>query len=383
MHSADGFVQKFVAQVQAELIKVVVAVQSGYSRLMLDDIINSETDMRTHALAAQGNELLQVLRTQKTGVVLVDNDLPQNEEFLLLKQVFSEVPTPVILLVARNMLSLELVKQATELGVYAIILKPGHGQYINYRGIAPEVVSKIRAVRQTLHWDTKLRLEQLQQELFASPQFPVRCQKDTADTVIVIGASTGGTQAIETIVKSLSPALQASVLVVVHLPKSFTKTFAARLQELTKLKVAEGCEGMMLRRGKIIVAPGGKDMLVTPVMGDTANLKIGFSDVPSGSFDLPNIDMVMQTVAQSSVKQVIGVILTGMGKDGTRGAGCMQQRGGFIIAQNEETSLIYGMPKSVIDNGFASKVLPLAAIPHYVNRLAEQQPSVSATDTTV
>lgn len=368
---------------QTEHIKVVIAVQSGYSRLMLDDIINTEADIQTKALVAEGKELLQVLRSQKTDVALVDNDLPLNEEFLLLKQIFSEVPTPVILLIARNILSLELVKQVTELGVYAIILKPGQGQYVSYRGIAPEVISKIRAVRQTLHWDTKARLAQLQQELFAGPQFPIRRLQATADTVVVIGASTGGTQALETIVKSLSPALQASVLIVMHLPASFTKTFAARLQELTPLKVVEGREGLMLRRGKIIVAPGGKDMVVMPVMGNTANLKIDFSSEPSGSFDQPSINLVMQTVAQSSVKQVIGIILTGMGKDGTEGAGYIQRRGGLIIAQNQETCLIFGMAKSVIDSGFASKVLPLSAIPHYINRLAEQQPSVSATDTTV
>jgi len=350
---------------------------------MLEDIINTEADIQTKALVAEGSVLLQVLRDQKLDVALVDNDLPLNKGFLLLKQTFSEVPTPIILLVSRQMLSLELVKQATELGVYAIILKPGQGQYINYRGIATEVVSKVRAVRQTLHWDTKARLVQLQHELFAKSQFPIRRQQATADTVVVIGASTGGTQALEIIVKALSPALRASILIVVHLPKSFTKTFAARLQELTPLKVVEGREGQMLKRGVIIVAPGGKDMVVLPVMGDTSNLKIGFSNEPSGSFDQPNIDLLMQTVAHSSVKQVIGIILTGMGKDGTEGAGYIKRRGGFVIAQNQETCLIFGMAKSVIDSGFASKVLPLSAIPHYINRLAEQQISVSATDTTV
>ncbi|MBF9255615.1 chemotaxis protein CheB [Pontibacter sp. 172403-2] len=350
---------------------------------MLDDIINTEADMLTHSLASDGSELLQTLRDNAADVALVDNDLPLNKEFLLLKQIFSEVPVPVVLLVTRSMLSLQLVKQATELGVYAIILKPGRGQYINYRGIAPEVISKVRAVRQTLHWDTKTRLAQLQQELFAGPQLPFPHLQATAGTVVVIGASTGGTQALEIIVKGLSPALQASVLVVVHLPKSFTKTFAARLQELTQLKVAEGREGMTLKRGKIIVAPGGKNMVVVPVMGNTANLKIGFSSEPAGSFDQPNIDLVMQTVAQSSVKQVLGVILTGMGKDGTAGAAYIRRRGGLIVAQDEETSLIFGMAKSAIDSGLVGRILPLSAIPHYINRLAAQQPSVSATDTSV
>ncbi len=366
-----------------EKIKVIIAVSSGYHRLVLDDIISAEQDMGVKGQAAGADELLAALHSQQPDVVVLDNMLPDNRDFLVLKRIFSEKPTPVILLIAKEKLSLELVKQATELGVYAIVLKPGPAYYTNYRGIASEVISKVRAVRHTPHWDSKERLAQLQQELSFLPLIPAKRLKGAPETVIVIGASTGGTQALETIVKQLSPMLQAAVVIVVHLPKSFTESFAARLRELTKLKVEEGREGLLLKQGKIIVAPGGKDIVVVPVMGNKANLKVGFSTEPSDSFDQPSIDLLMQSVAESEVKQVIGVILTGMGKDGTKGAGHIQSRGGLVIAQDEETSLIFGMAKSAIDSGFTNQVLPLADIPHYLNRLSARQDVVSATGTAV
>ncbi|WP_347156980.1 chemotaxis protein CheB [Pontibacter chitinilyticus] len=367
---------------QATLIQVVVAVGTSYSRLVLDDILNAETDIHSAALLTEADTLLQTLREQQPDVVLVDYELPQNRDMLLLKQIFSEVPTPVILLLEPEKLTLELVKEATALGVYAIVFKPGAKPYPDYRSITSELCYKIRAVRQTQHWDTRQRLAYLKQELFASP--PIRNKKAVMPaTVILIGASTGGAQAIETIIKELSPTFKACVLVVMHLPQNFTHSFARRLQELTPLQVQEGREGMLLKPGRIIIAPGGRDMLVVPVLGNRNNLKISFSTVPTGSFDQPSIDLLMQSVAQSAIKQVIGVILTGMGNDGTLGASHIRSRGGFVIAQDEASSLIFGMARSAINSGFTDTVLPLTEIPALLNRLAEQQPAVSATDTRI
>ena len=364
-------------------MRVLVAEKGSYARLVLQDILSAEEHLQVVGLAATGDELLLLQEQHKADVVLLDFDLPQNRQLLTLKRIFSEQPAPVLLLVMQEQLSLEMMQQALELGVYGIVLKPGKGHYINYRSVAAEVVRKVYAVRESEQWDGERRLMLLQevmQELPDKPRPRKRGSHVAADTIIVIGASTGGTQAVESIITRLSPHLNATVLVALHLPQSFTRTYAQRLQALTSLKVQEGREGLTLRKSSVIVAPGGRNMVVRSVMGDKANLKISFSDEETATYDLPSVDLLMKTVAESAVPHMVGVILTGMGKDGTAGASCIQRAGGLMVAQDEASSTIFGMAKSAIESGYIDRVLPLAEIPHFLNRFVAGQHQVSATD---
>lgn len=364
-------------------MRVLVADKGSYARLILQDILSAEADLQVVGLAATGDELLLLQEQHKADVVLLDFDLPRNRQLLTLKRIFSEQPAPVLLLVMQEQLSLEMMQQALELGVYGIVLKPGKGHYINYRSVAAEVVRKVYAVRESEQWDGERRLMLLQevmQELPDKPRPRKRGSHVAADTIIVIGASTGGTQAVESIITRLSPDLNATVLVALHLPQSFTRTYAQRLQALTSLKVQEGREGLTLRKSSVIVAPGGRNMVVRSVMGDKANLKISFSDEETATYDLPSVDLLMKTVAESAVPHMVGVILTGMGKDGTAGASCIQRGGGLMVAQDEASSTIFGMAKSAIESGYIDRVLPLAEIPHFLNRFVAGQHQVSATD---
>ncbi|RAU83106.1 chemotaxis protein CheB [Pontibacter arcticus] len=365
-------------QHQIKKIEVLVADKSNYTRLVLEDILSSEPDIQVSAHASDGDQLISILLKQKSDVVIVDYDLPLNNQNLTLKRIFSEAPTPVILLIPKELITLALVAEVNELGVYAIIAKPGHGDYTNYRSVAAEVISKVRAVKGTLIWDVQNRLEMQQLVMQTSkPVLPKRYK--IAETVFVIGASTGGTKAIESIVSNLAPDLNATILIAVHLPQSFTRTFAKRLQEITAWRVKEGRSGLMLKPSKIIVAPGNRNMIVHAVMGDPNNIRIGFSDELTG-FDQPNIDLLMQSVAASKVKNVVGILLTGMGKDGALGAARIRERGGYIVAQNEETSAIFGIAKAAIDTGVTNEVLPLAEIPHFINNYKAQHLSVSEAD---
>ncbi|AKD04868.1 chemotaxis protein CheB [Pontibacter korlensis] len=365
------------------MLRVLIADGSSYSRLVLQDIIGSADGVQVTDLAADGGELLEKLKVDKAELVVLDYDLPNNEDLLVLKRIFSEVPVPVLLLLQQEQLTLEMLKQAVELGVYGVVLKPGNSRYYtNYRSIAQEVLRKVLAVRQTELYDTQQRLKQLQQEVVFLKEASQlgRQNNSTADTVIVIGASTGGTQAVESIVKQLSPDLNASVLVALHLPQNFTRTYSERLRSLTPLKVVEGHRGVKLCPGKIIVAPGGCNMVVESIMGSRENLMVSFTDEEPVLYDQPSIDLLMRSVAQSAVKQVVGVILTGMGKDGTSGASYIRSRGGIVVAQNEETSAIFGMAKSAIDSGYINKVLPLPEIPQFLNRFVAGQQQVRVTD---
>jgi len=363
---------------ETEEIKVLVADQSSHTRLVLEAILNKEQDICVTGLAADGDELLRLLKKQQPQVILANYDLPKNNRLFTFKRIFSEVPTPIVLMVKREQLTLELIQEATALGVYAIVLKPEHKKYPDFRSIAGELVSKVRTVRQTINQDVQHMLDLLKQEVEAAASISPEAQP-IVDTVIVIGASTGGTQAIEHIVKQLSEDLKATILVAVHLPAGFTKSLAQRLQGHTKLIVKEGRQGLFLKPNKLIVAPGGRNMVIQPIIG-SANYKIGFSDELADTFDRPSVDLLMQSVANSTIKQVLGIILTGMGKDGTVGATTIHKRGGLIVAQDEASSAIFGMAKSVIDNGISHHVLPLSEIPHFINSYVASLNALSVAD---
>lgn len=345
--------------------------------MVLEDILGSQNDIRVVGAVADGEALLAKLSLVRTDVAIIDMDMPGSNCLTTLEKVFNLFTTPVLLLVDEHKLTLELVQQVIQLGVYALIVKPGVFRP-NYRSIQDEVLRKVKAVRHSEQRDMQVVMQHLLQEARLTVK-EAKHRAGAVDTVFVIGASTGGTQAIEAIVKHLKPDLKAAVLIAVHLPAQFTKSFTRRLQELTPLSVMEGKAGMSLKAGKIIVAPGGRNMVMQSVMGSKANLKVGFTHEPTVAEDQPSVDLLMKSVAESAVKNVIGVILTGMGKDGTLGASLIRKRGGLIIAQDEASSAIFGMAKSAIEGGYIHKVLSLSEIPGFINNYQAPLHEVSLT----
>lgn len=367
-------------QDQSNKITVLVADRSSYARLVLESILLVDENISIAGLAADGDELICLLKQTKAEVVLLNNSLPKNTRLFTLKRISSEIPTPVILLVKREELTLALVQEVMGIGVYAIIVKPEGKQLPDYRSVSADILTKVKAVRQFYLWDERQRMRLVQHDVDLVPE-KVPVVKDTVDTIVVIGASTGGTQAIEQIVKELSPDAGVAFLIAVHLPATFTHAFARRLQVLTGLQVKEGRQGMLLKPNMVIVAPGGRNMVLQEMPGKSGH-RINFSDEPVAGFDQPSVDLLMQSVARAEVKHIVGVILTGMGKDGTKGAGLIHEKGGIVIAQDQETSAIFGMAKSAIASGTIREVLPLSEIPNFINQyVAHKSHLVSATDT--
>ena len=368
---------------QTKRLKVLVSDRSSHARLVLEGILAQYKDIEVKGLASDGDHLLNLLHMHKVDVVLASVELRQNDPLFAFKRIFSECPTPIVMLVDKDQITLELLKEAIDLGVYGVIIKPGPLSRPNYRSISNEIRHKVLAVKESEYWAPEKRLQMLGQATqLVQPAERKPAKNATAETIIVIGASTGGTKAVEQIVRQLDSNLNASVLVAIHLPPKFTHTYTRRLRELTSLLVIEGRTGLIPKPGKVIVAPGGRNMVVQSVMGNPASLKIAFCEEKTDSYDLPSVDHLMHSVAQSSVRHVVGVILTGMGKDGTAGSQAILKReGGHVIAQDEATSAIFGMAKSAIESGYTDKVLPLSEIADYLNQyVAEQQQQVSTSD---
>jgi two-component system, chemotaxis family, protein-glutamate methylesterase/glutaminase len=189
--------------------------------------------------------------------------------------------------------------------------------------------------------------------------------------LVVVGGSTGGTQAVEQLVRGLPATLSCALLVAVHLPAAFLQSFVERLRRATLLPVVAGGAGVLLEPGRIVVAPGGRNLLVSASAGSPwQSWQTEFTAEPSPSGDEPSLDLLMRSAARTIGRNVLGVVLTGLGRDGTLGAQAIRQHGGAVLAQDEASSAVFSMPKSVIQAGWANAVLPLQELPAAIVRHA-------------
>ncbi|MFC5270322.1 chemotaxis protein CheB [Adhaeribacter terreus] len=355
----------------SQKLKVIIADSSNFSRLVLTNMVQAQPDLEVLDTAANEMELVAAVRLQRPDVVLADLNLEYQRQLLCLQQVYQESGVPALVLLHQVNQSEGAAMKAAETGIYDYILKPAHQLQPRLRDMQGEILKKIRAVRQPEFVST-----------FSLPNDSVFALKTPAAKapkgVIVIGASTGGTQAIEKIVARLDEKLDACVLIAVHLPAGFTGSFARRLQTLTSLKVVEGRPGLNLLKGKIIIAPGGKNMVVLPQLSRTGNYKIGFAPDSENVYDRPSVDKLMESVAAIGSKNVMGIVLTGMGSDGTKGLKAIRKKGGLTVAQDQASSVIFGMAKSAIEQGHVTHVRSLFRIPALINKFITDLPAAEA-----
>lgn len=187
--------------------------------------------------------------------------------------------------------------------------------------------------------------------------------------VVVLGGSTGGAAAVEAVVRGLQPGLRWTVIVAVHLPAAFTASLVERVRRASSLPVVEGRAGLRLEAGQVVVVPGGTNWAVRGDIGQTIWLQQATE--PAAGLDEPSIDLLMMSAARAAGTRTVGVVLTGLGCDGTAGAALIRHFGGTVLAQDEQTSAVFAMPKAVIQGGHASAVLPLGDMARFINGLVQ------------
>lgn len=335
---------------------------------MLSDILNTEVDLEVVDTAENGEDLIYKIRHLRPDLVIADYYLPKNHRMFVFRRIQAEFNIPILMIIGKEQVSDHFLFEAMKRGVYDYVKITQNTLFPQFRSISSEIVAKVRAVMEVKSQQLALR----QGPPAALPAGPVGTSPGKEPScLVVIGGSTGGTKALETIVRGLSLKLSAAVLVAVHLPEKFTRSFTQRIRSLTSLKVVEGRAGLRLESGKIIVAPGDKNMIVSRHLGLKHDLRVAFSEEPADEFDRPSVDMLMKSVARLAGPRTLGVILTGMGKDGTLGTKAILNKGGETIAQDEASSAIFGMAKSAIEKGNITKVMGLNQIPDYINRFAQ------------
>jgi len=335
-------------------IRVLVVEDSFLMRKIISDIINSDPGLEVVDKARDGKEALEKILALSPDVVTLDVNLPLLDGISVLEEIMRQKPTRVIMLSAYTRAGTSTTIRALELGALDFIAKPSGEVSLDLPKLKDEIISKIK-LASTVDLNKSLSLlEHRRLTLARRAEKPLALKK-----LVIIGASTGGPKAILEIMQDIPPSIPAAFLIIQHMPKGFTLSFAERLSWQSGIKTKEAEEGDIILAGKAFVAPAGYHMVLEK---QNNQLKVNLSEESLVHFVRPSIDVTIFSAVEMFGKDVIAVILTGMGKDGLEGTRNIKQKGGLVIIQDEETSVVWGMPKVIYEAGLADKVLPISKI---------------------
>ena len=341
----------------AETVRVLVVDDSFFMRTLVSDMLNSDPDIKVVGVSKDGNDALEKLKTLRPDVITLDYLMPGLSGLRTLKRIMRERPTPVIMLSAYTEEGTATTIECLEAGAVDFVLKPSGAVSVDIEKVKDKLTEKIKRASKVNIRKIKSILARKRVKQFLAPGVVVK------EKVFVIGSSTGGPSVLELILSELPSNFPAAILIVQHMPAKFTKTLAERLNRMSEIVVKEAEEGDVVESGKAYVAPGDFHMVVKRIVTEgVARAIISLDQGPPVHGLRPSVDVTMKSVADVYGENAVGIILTGMGKDGAEGMRAIKRRNGKTIAQDEATSLIYGMPREVIEKGDADRVLPVFEI---------------------
>jgi two-component system chemotaxis response regulator CheB len=345
------------------MIKVLIVDDSAVVRQVLTGLLDGVSGIKVIGSAPDPIFAMKRMESEWPDVIVLDIEMPRMDGVTFLKKLMSEHPTPVVICSTLTEKGAEITMQAMSAGAVDIITKPK----VNLRNFLQEskatIIDVIKAAAQSrprLIKSTSVaphRVAAGTDSLFNAGA--VKPMVQTTDRVIVIGTSTGGTQALEYLFTQL-PRTAPPIIVVQHMPEHFTAAFAKRLNGICQVTVKEAEHNDRALPGLVLIAPGGKHMLL---QRSGAQYRVDVKDGPLVSRHRPSVDVLFRSSAQSAGANAVGIILTGMGDDGAHGMKDMHEAGALTIAQDEASCVVYGMPKEAVKLGTVDGILPLSSIP--------------------
>lgn len=337
-------------------INILIVDDSAIVRKVLKDNLNKYDFIGNIEVAMDPYVARDKIAKDRPDVILLDIEMPRMDGLTFLKHLMKSFPIPVIVVSSLLKDDNSAVIHAMELGAVDVVPKPGGpfstGEIVHELSEKIKCASKVKMQKvDRVITETKTKIESVSKRILS--------RINTTQKLIVIGASTGGTSALEYLFKDFQKTFPP-VVAVIHMPQGFTKSFAKRLNTICEPTVVEATNGMRLEDGHIYIAPGGEHHIQVNVSGSHRSLilKLG----PLYGNHRPAIDILFKSVAKNIGKNCFALILTGMGKDGAQGIKEIHDQGGYTIAQDEESSIVFGMPKVAIEIGAIDKVLPLKEI---------------------
>lgn len=337
------------------MIKILIVDDSAFMRKLLSDLFSAESDFFVVGTARNGKEAVEKVQQLKPDVVTMDVEMPIMSGLQALEIIMKEMPTPVVMLSSLTSAGEKATLTALELGAVDFVAKT-IGVISNISGISSEILVKSRAAIKA----NVAQLSKMKVKLPTLANLSIQAHIPSANELILaIGTSTGGPRALQEIITRLPGNLPCGVVIVQHMPPGFTRSLAERLNSLSALTVKEAEHNDVIREGLVLIAPGDYHMNIERE-GNKKVVKLN-QNAPVGGHR-PAVDPMMESVARVYGENTVGVILTGMGHDGAKGIQAIKQKGGYTIAEDQSTAVVFGMPKSAIELGVVDKVVPLSAI---------------------
>ena len=351
-------------------IRVLVVDDSASVRQALCAIVDAAPDMEVMATAGDPFIAAQRINEEIPDVLVLDVEMPRMDGITFLRKIMAQRPIPTVLCSTLLETGSETLLEALDAGAVDVILKPrvDTKQFLNESQV--RIWDSIRAAARVRFRGSRVATshtvqKKLTADVIMPPPAPMRAMTRTTDQVVCIGASTGGTESLREVLTALAPN-SPGIVIVQHMPERFTAAFAQRLNGLCQVDVKEAVDGDQVIAGRVLIAPGNRHMLL---QRSGARYHVAIKDGPLVSRHRPSVDVLFRSAAQYAGANALGVIMTGMGDDGARGLLEMKKAGAATLAQNEETCVVFGMPKEAIALGAADKIVPLWAIPAEIQQL--------------
>lgn len=342
-------------------VRVLVVDDSAFIRRALISIFNGHPEIQIVDVAADGEMAIQLVKKHRPDVVTLDVRMPVLDGLSALERIMKECPTPVVMLSSLTEKGGENTLKALELGAVDFIDKTSAGGPMEIAGIVRELSSKILVAAGVDV--TKLHTVRIGEVRTQSPD-TMTLNRDTE--LVLIGTSTGGPPALQSIIEKIPMNFPCPILIVQHMPVGFTASLAERLDRHSSLTVKEAEEGERIVAGIAYVAPAGRHLKVKRCGGE---LYVLIDPFPENTLHRPSVDVLFESAAAVCKSRILAFVLTGMGKDGAIGAQAIKKAGGRVIVESEKTSIVFGMPKAVMESITVDADLPLYDIPEALMKL--------------
>lgn len=348
-----------------EKIKVLVVDDSALMRKMIPVILSADKNIDVIGTAMDGDFALNKIPQLRPDVITLDIDMPRMDGLTALKSIVTRYGIPVILVSSLTKEGAEVTIKGLEMGAFDFVPKPKEAISVHISDISHELINKVRAAASC----RPLRFKELSPvKTKVQPTRNFLSNSLTAEHIVAIGVSTGGPQALTEMLPQFPCNFPFGIVIVQHMPEGFTDLFARRLNSICNINVKEASDGDIVRPGLALIAPGGKHLKIKKThYGVVAVL----SQAMMVSGHRPSVNALFDSIAEEYGRNAIGIIMTGMGDDGVEGLKRIKEKGGITIAQDEETSVIYGMPKVAVESGCIDMVLGLDEIVPGLVKIAE------------
>lgn len=335
-------------------IRVLVVDDSALMRKMIPQILSSDPGIEVVGTAMDGLFALKKMKDLRPDVVTLDVSMPRMDGIETLRHIVEDFGTPAIIVSSLAQRDTELTFQALEIGAFDFVTKPQDAISVHITEIGEELTAKVKAAHENPL--ARLRLVHARRDPHPEKKQARHSGPTSVSRLLAIGISTGGPNALSYLLPQIPKDFPAGILIVQHMPAGFTEMFASRLNTTCEIEVKEAKDGDLVLPGRALIAPGNRHLKIKRMaLGTIAVL----SDAPPVSGHRPSADVLFRSVAAEYGRCVTALIMTGMGSDGAEGIGDIKARGGMTVAQDEESCIVFGMPKVAIEKDHIEKIVSL------------------------